>query len=121
MTHNEATTNRMIETYAAPLGFTLMRNNVGAARDDTGRLIRFGLGNVSAKRTRVITSVDWIGFRDCDGRFTAVEAKRGGWRGPTDDRERAQERFINLVRERGGIAGFVTGYDDLWRLLCESD
>lgn len=115
--HNEATTSAIIEQYAPRMGFTLLRNNVGAARDDTGRLIRFGLGNTSAKRTKIITSVDWIGWRDSDGRFTAIEAKRAGWRGPTDERERAQKAFIDLVRSRGGIAGFVTNLDDLTRVL----
>lgn len=121
MSHNEATTNAIIETHAPHLGFTLLRNNVGAARDDTGRLIRFGLGNTSTKRTKVITSVDWVGWQDGTGRFTAIEAKRGGWTKPTDERERAQLKFIELVRSRGGIAGFVTNLDDLIRvLLCDS-
>lgn len=115
--HNEATTNAIIEANAPAMGFTLQRNNVGAARDDTGRVIRFGLGNISAKRTKVITSVDWIGWQDGTGRFTAIEAKRGGWTKPTDARERAQQRYIELVRSCGGIAGFVTNLDDLARVL----
>jgi hypothetical protein len=115
--HNEATTNALIETHAPSFGYTLLRNNVGAARDDTGRLIRFGLGNISAQRTRLITSTDWIGWRDRDGRFTAIEAKRGGWTKPTDDRERAQAAFIDLVRRCGGVAGFVTSLEDLARVL----
>lgn len=115
--HNEATTSAIIETYAPAFGYTLLRNNVGAARDDTGRVIRYGLGNISAKRTKLITSSDWVGWRDRDGRFTAIEAKRGGWRGPGDDRERAQQRFIELVRSCGGIAGFVTSLEDLAKVL----
>jgi hypothetical protein len=117
MTHNEATTSAIIEAHAPAFGYTLLRNNVGAARDDTGRLIRFGLGNISAQRTKLITSSDWIGWRDRDGRFTAIEAKRGGWRGPSTQREHAQAAFIDLVKRCGGVAGFVTCLDDLAKVL----
>lgn len=117
MSHSEATTSALIERVAAELGYTLLRNNVGAARTECGRIVRFGLGNISSQRTRQITSVDWIGWRDRDGKFTAVEAKRGDWIKPSDPREIAQQAFIDLVLTNGGIAGFVRNESDLRSLL----
>jgi len=107
----------MIQLVAPTMGFLLMRNNNGAFQDKTGRWVRFGLGNVSAKVTKKITSVDWIGMCTITGTFTAIEAKRPGWKGPVTDRERAQEKFINLVRKNNGIAGFVTCEEDLRKVL----
>lgn len=59
---------------------------------------------------------DLVGFMH-DGRFLALECKRGGWRRPTDDRERAQERFMQRVIAAGGVAGFVTSISDAERIL----
>jgi hypothetical protein len=104
-------------------GGVLWRNNSGAARDTTGRVIRYGLGNDSARLNETFKSSDLIGvtpvrvglehFGRCLGVFTAVEAKRLGWTYSGTDREAAQLRFINAVRALGGFAGFAAGPDGL--------
>jgi len=61
---------------------------------------------------------DIIGFL-VDGRFLAVEVKSGDWRGsPRNARERAQARFLGVVRHAGGVAGFCASLRDAERLLA---
>lgn len=104
----------------------MWRNNSGACFDDTGRLIRYGLGNDSAQLNARIKSSDLIGITPVTawlasanawvqlGVFTALEVKPNGWvRNPTDDRAVAQERFHAIVREVGGFAGFVSDEKDI--------
>jgi hypothetical protein len=104
---------------AAKQGIRLWRNNSGAFTDETGRLIRFGLGNTSAQINKVIKSSDLIGITPVIvtlpmvgqqvGIFTAEETKRPGWKlRPGDDRAQAQWRFGKLVLSLGGIFRFVT-------------
>jgi len=119
----ETATGQRIQLEAAAQGATLLRNNNGAAYDKTGRLIRYGLGHT--KPNQELRSSDLIGWTpvvitpDMVGRvvavFTAVEVKKEGWRAPTDDREKAQERFINLVKKSGGLSTFATS------VKCVSD
>ena len=84
----------------------MWRNNVGACTDDTGRLIRYGLGNDSAQLNAVIKSSDLIGitpvaaFLASTGRwerlgvFTALEIKASDWRfSERDERATAQRKF----------------------------
>lgn len=115
---SESVTLQRVQLEAPRLGVTLWRNNVGACRDETGRLIRYGLGNTSSKVTSVVTSSDLIGM--IDGRFFAVECKRGDWRGTSlTEREGAQRRFIEIVRDRGGVGGFVRDVEELRRLVAD--
>lgn len=96
---------------ASRLGFSLWRNNSGAMEDATGRLIRFGLGNVSSRISKVWKSSDLIGIGP-GGRFVAVECKSPGWNGPTNDREIAQRNFLTNVESLGGIGLFATSIHD---------
>lgn len=105
------------------------RNNVGAAEDATGRLIRYGLGNDSAQLNRVIKSSDLIGITPVTaylqsagwvtlGVFTALEIKASDWTmRPGDERAIAQQRFHEIVREVGGFAGFVTKPEDIHGII----
>lgn len=88
----------------------LWRNNNGALRDVRGNMVRYGLGNDSTRLNKVLKSPDLVGFTTINGRaiFTAVEAKRPGWRAPTTEREHAQAAFLKLVHAGGGIATFAT-------------
>lgn len=52
-----------------------------------------------------------------DGRMVALESKRPGWKGPTDQREFEQLEFINNVKAAGGIGGFVTCAEEALALL----
>ena len=122
---NEATVQQQVRLAFANIG-QMWRNNSGACTDDTGRLIRYGLGNDSAALNKYIKSSDLIGITPVTaylqsagwctlGVFTALECKRPGWR--PDDRSIAQGKFHDIVREAGGFAGFVTHPDDIQKII----
>lgn len=130
---SEAAVQSEIREQAGRDGVWLMRNNVGACTDDTGRMIRYGLGNDSAQLGKRIASSDLIGLAQMRGpkrvivmeantslgRFLAVECKREGWTyNPNDQRERAQCRFLHHVRRRGGLGGFAASVDDYRAILA---
>lgn len=109
-------------------GNLLLRNNSGAFKDADGRLVRFGLGSVSKKHSDALKSSDLIGLTtfvitpemvgQLMGQFTAVEVKKEGWkRNFNDKRENAQEAFINLVRAKGGLAGFVSNEEQYREMM----
>lgn len=121
---SEAQIQQEIRLAAAQRGVPLMRNNSGAARDISGRLIRYGLGNDSEKINKVRKSSDLIGILpvhvtpemvgQVHGLFFAVECKREGWRGVENDRDRAQLAFGEWVQKHGGIFTFATRIQDIW-------
>lgn len=96
----------------------LWRNNMGAATDESGRLIRYGLGHVSKKFnldwkssdligiTPIVVTARHVGYRL--GVFTAVEVKEPGWTKPTNEHERGQANFLASVISKGGIGMFAT-------------
>jgi len=97
----------------------MWRNNSGAMEDKTGRVVRFGLGNDSAALNREIKSSDLIGGTPVLIRphhvghvflnFTALECKRLGWSlRPNDKHAQAQLRYMEIVRNHGGFADFIT-------------
>ena len=124
---SEAAAQSQIRLAAAQQGITLWRNQSGACYDDTGRLIRYGLANDSAQLNRRLKSSDLIGITPMlieprhlgrvVGVFTAVEVKHPGWKRPGNDRERAQAEFIRIVREKGGLAGFATSVEELFKCV----
>lgn len=112
----------------ARLGGHGWRNNSGACTDETGRLIRYGLGNDSAQLNAVIKSSDLIGITPVRiephmvgyylGVFTALEIKNSGWHlTPGDKRGQAQAKFHQIVRDACGYAGFVTDPSDVYRII----
>jgi hypothetical protein len=90
----------------------LFRNNTGALKDMHGRLVRFGLCQGSSDligwRTVTITP-DMVGQNLAV--FTAIEVKDKGR--PTPE----QQRFIEVVRDAGGIAGIARSVDDAKAIL----
>jgi len=98
-------------------GSRLWRNNVGAVHTADGRFLRFGLANESAGVNKEIKSSDLIGITpviitqemvgQTVGVFTSIEVKRIGWSYTGSDREKAQNKWIELIRKLGGIAGFT--------------
>jgi hypothetical protein len=102
---------------ASELGGALWRNNQGACTDKKGRVVRYGLGNASARLSKVWTSVDLIGLTP-SGRFLAVEVKDRGWTWTGTERERAQAAFMRSVAQLGGLAGFAASPADLEALLA---
>lgn len=112
----------------ARIGGLPFRNNSGACTDETGRLIRYGLGNDSAQLNKQIKSSDLIcvvptriepymvGYHL--GVFTALEVKPSGWKlRPSDERGHAQAKFHQIVRDACGFAGFVTDPTDVMRII----
>jgi len=104
----------------------LLRNNQGAFKDDTGRLVRFGLGNESPNQA--YRSSDLIGFTEITitpemvGKkiavFTAVEVKKENWKPDyKDQRETHQRNFIDWVKSKGGIAGMVKSVDEFIAII----
>jgi len=106
----------------------LLRNNSGALKDIGGRVVRFGLGNISKKQNETSKSSDLIGVRtfvvtqemvgQMMGQFTAIEVKAEGWkRNLKDKRENAQQAFIEWVRLRGGVAGFAANEEQYREIM----
>ncbi len=100
----------------------VFRNNSGAAQDKTGRVIRYGLANDSARVSEHIKSHDLIGWTrvtitpDMVGKtvavFTSIECKREGWKpSENDKRETAQRNWATAVNDAGGIARFISDAD----------
>lgn len=111
----EAVLQGAVRLEAARRGIYLWRNNSGALPDSRGVPVRFGLGNDSPQINEVLKSSDLIGITP-QGRFVAFEIKAPGWLGPRTKRERAQENFITLIKQNGGIAGFITSMEEFF--LC---
>ena len=96
----------------------MWRNNVGALKDKTGRVVRFGLANDTKALNHVIKSGDLIGIRkvlitpahvgSCIGQFVSRECKHSGWSYTGDEHEQAQLRWIELINALGGDARFAT-------------
>lgn len=97
----------------------LWRNNSGAAVDDQGRQIRYGLGNTSKRINAVMKSSDYIGITTITiqphhvgqrlGVFTALEFKKPGWTLTAGDkRGQAQSAFGQIVIGAGGIFSFIS-------------
>jgi len=115
----EAEAQKLVQMEASTLRMRLWRNNVGAAMTDDGRLVRYGLANVSKAVNARIKSSDLIGVRPLlieprhvgtiVGQFTAREIKAPGWKFGATPREAAQQRFLELVLSLGGDAAFATG------------
>jgi hypothetical protein len=125
---NESAVQQQTRLAMARMGNQVWRNNSGACIDETGRLIRYGLGNDSAQLNKMIKSSDLIGITPVQayctlngvaawrtlGVFCALECKPSGWHmTPGDQRAAAQARFHDIVRDAGGFAGFVTHPDDI--------
>ena len=118
---DENEVQQLVQIEAAKSGIVLMRNNSGALKDATGRVVRYGLGNISEKQNENFKSSDLIAVTPIVitpemvgktiGVFTAVEVKREGWVFKNDKRETAQLNFIEWVNKKGGIAFFCSSVD----------
>lgn len=120
---SEALAQQLIRLEAPKRGMRLWRNNNGATKDETGRLIRYGLANDSTAMNKVIKSHDLIGITPVTitpahvgmvlGVFTSIEVKRPGWSFKGTARELAQLKWAELIISLGGISKFATGPEDL--------
>lgn len=114
----EADVQTLICERAPFIGIRLWRNNSGALRDKTGRLVRFGLSNDNKQLNEICKSSDLIGIRERDGKFVAIETKEPEWVfRPSDKRAVAQKVFHDIVRAAGGIAGFASSVEQFEELV----
>lgn len=104
---SEAATQALIRVAASKRGYAMWRNNNGACKDETGRQLRFGLGNDSPQLNAKWKSSDLIGIGPA-GRFVACEIKHPKWTKLENDRDRAQLAMLNQVIALGGIGFFAT-------------
>ena len=112
----ESEVQQLIQLEAAKYGCILMRNNSGGFKDQTGRMVFYGLGVTSKQQNERIKSSDLIGLYQ--GRFIAIEVKREGWSfNPKDKREIAQLAFIDWINKNNGLAAFCTSTDDFLKLI----
>lgn len=119
-TGSEARQQDLVSLEAARMGVRLFRNNSGAFRTDDGRMVRFGLGNVSKQWNAVFASPDLVGWRPriitpdmigaTIGQACMREMKHEGWKfNPNDAHEAAQFNFLKLAIADGCDAAFATG------------
>ena len=127
MAHSESNVQSRTRLVATERGWRLWRNNRGALKDITGRLIRYGLANDTKALGDVLKSGDLIGWRpmvitaDMVGKtiaqFVSVECKAEDWTPPArttkDEHAIAQFRWADLVNRDGGYAVFVTDPEKL--------
>ena len=116
---SETAAQQQIRLAESRKGNRVWRNNRGAAYDETGRFIRYGLANDSKAMDKKIKSSDLIGVTPYTitaadvgrlvGIFTSIEVKRPGWVYKGTPREVAQLAWNNLILSMGGIARFSTG------------
>lgn len=110
----EAAIQQRIRLALSRAGSVMHRNNVGAYKDETGRLIRYGVGNPGGSDligwTPTVITPNMIGRTVAV--FTAVEVKAPKGR-PTD----AQINFLAQVLNAGGIAGIARSADEALSLI----
>lgn len=109
--------------FIARSGGILWRNNVGALKDDRGRFLRYGLSNESKEINKKIKSSDLIGITPIEikekhlgttlGQFTAIECKAPTWKYRGTDHEKAQLKYLEIVKAHGGRAMFINNENDL--------
>jgi hypothetical protein len=114
---SEGYTQSLVRLEAAEAGWHLWRNNVGALKDEAGRVVRYGLANDSASLNKAIKSADLVGWRprlikvDDVGKilaqFASRECKAPGWAYTGTEREIAQLRWHSLVLANGGDSAIV--------------
>lgn len=121
--HSESYVQSLVRLEAGRKGVKLWRNNVGVLTDETGRPVRYGLGNDSPALNKSIKSGDLIGWRrlfitpalvGCNvAQFVSRECKRPNWSYSGTDREKAQLRWAEVVNADGGDAAFCIGEGSL--------
>jgi len=114
---SEAAVASRVRLEAGRKGIWLMRNNVGAAKLENGRVLRYGLANVSKQQNSVLKSSDLIGIKPVTitqymvggtiGQFIARETKPEHWQYSGNTHEQAQLAFLNRAIGLGADACFA--------------
>lgn len=120
---SESAVQSLIRLEAARKGIWMGRNNVGALKDKTGRVVRYGLANDSAAVNEVVKSADLIGVRKVlitsdhvgkiIGQLVSRECKPVDWVYTGTPREQAQLRWATLINSYGGDAAIVNSEGSL--------
>lgn len=114
----EAEVQQQIRVYAGTIGGVMWRNNSGTFMNPNDRLVRFGLGNDSAKLNKKYKSPDLVGLtRLTGGVLILCEVKRPGWTGPKTEHEVAQAAFLTHAASFGAKAGFATSVNDFKKIV----
>ena len=123
----ESIVSEKILLVVSKLGGRLFRNNNTVFKDSRGIPIRSGLANTSKKINKKNKSSDFIGILPITitqamvgkkvGVFLAIEMKKEGWRYTGTDREKAQKKFIGIIKKHGGKGGFVASVEDLTEII----
>jgi hypothetical protein len=113
MNENEVTARCRI--VAGRMKTVLLRNNIGAYRDQRGQFVQYGVGGKGAGdflgwKTVVITP-DMVG--KTIAQFVSVEFKRSKGGRVTEK----QEAWVGAVNNAGGRAGIVASEDEIAALL----
>lgn len=125
----ETPVQQRIRIEAGRMDRMLWRNNVGVLPDMNGRPVRFGLANESANQNKTFKSSDLIGINpilitqahvgQIIGQFIAPETKHSDWHmTPSDAHAKAQLAFHDVVRQYGGLAGFVRSPEEFRMMLA---
>lgn len=120
VTGSESRQQSLVLLESAQKGAVLLRNNVGALKDQRGVPVRYGLANTSHDLNEVLKSSDLIGIEPVRieqhhvgtifGRFLSIEMKHEGWEfNPNDTHEVAQNNWHEYVISYGGRSFFCTG------------
>lgn len=114
---SESRQQSLIQLEAARQGIVLLRNNVGALKTDSGRMLRYGLANESKERNKLLKSADLIGIKPVPitpahvgmviGQFLSIECKEQDWTWTGNAHEQAQHRWAQYVTRFGGEARFI--------------
>lgn len=105
MLKSEANIQNEIMIALSKAGCLIWRNNVGAWKDPSGRVIRYGVGGKGGS--------DLLGVAP-DGRALAVECKTATGRVRPE-----QELFIAAVKRAGGRAGIARSVDDALKIALD--
>lgn len=127
----EQLASKKVRLAASSLGCRLFRNNSGGFYDESGRFVRFGLGNESKDLNDQFKFGDYVGITPVVitpemvgktvGIFTNIEVKPEGTLPATlrrannvqTSREASQLRAIRLVQSVGGMAWFASCEQDI--------
>ena len=122
---SESNLSKDIQIVATKYRCILYRNNSGKFKDRFGRWVSFGLGNVSTLLWNQWKTSDLVGYTivtvtpDMIGRelavFTAIEVKLPDAK--VDARYKAQKKFIDQVKNHGGIAAICNSVESLEKLF----
>lgn len=111
---SESAIQQHIRLALSRAGSVMHRNNVGAYRDETGRVIRYGVGHPGGSDligwTPVLITPDMVGSTLAV--FTAIEVKT-----PTGRPTQHQLNFITQVLRGGGLAGIARSPNDAVQIV----